>query len=349
MRRPFTTIVLLAALLGLSGVASAYAQEEPAQNEPTQKEPAQQDPAQEAEPEPQAATEAKPAVVELLEPGVDPQVRRYKITAGDKAMLRMVTDMQMQMDMGTGFEGPKMPANEMYMSMHVRSVDDDGVAKVDCSIERVGVLPAQGIDPFVADAYSQGLAVMRGIMIRSSFDPMGRTTDVFVTNQDGTPITDRQLRSTMEDTAASASLQLPETPIGVGGRWRIIEDIEIGGVRMQRTSTHTLTAIEDGMFHVSSEIEVGMEPHHVDNPDLPPGTRLRMDSTTMAGSSTSVFSLNSAAGSAEVNTSGDIRMTIFQDGVPMKMAQRISMSMKIEPYEGDLPEIDQGSDDAPPF
>lgn len=328
MRRSLSTIILLAASFGVAYATPAHAQEQ----------------APQAEPAPDS-----PPVVELVEAGTDPQVRRYQFNEGDTVMLRMVADIQMQMDTGMGFQGATLPKNEQFMSMNVRSVDDDGLAQIDAAIERIGIVPDEAVDPFVADAYLQGLVAMRGMRIRHSMDPLGHIDDVFATMPDGTPIADRQMRALMEDTAASASVPLPEAAIGVGGRWRVIEDVEINGVRMERTSTHTLNAIEDGMLHIASTVEVDMEPHDVENPDLPPGTRLRMESTTMTGSGTSAFKLDTLQGHVEITTKGDIHMTIFQDGVPMKMAQRISMSIKIEPYEGDLPEIEQGSDDAPPF
>ncbi len=329
MRRPFNTFMILVAMLGAGGVCSAMPQDEAPRAEP--------------------APEAKPAVIELLEPGEDPQVRRYELAEGDKTTLRMVTDFQMKMDMGGGFEGAQLPASEMFMTLHVRGVDDDGIASVEGILERVGVVPEEGIDPFVADAYSEGLAPMRGVRIRYKIDPVGRTIDVVATSEDGSPITDPQMRSTMEDTASSASVQLPEEPIGVGGRWRVTEDIAINGVRMQRTSTHTLKSIEQGRLHVGSDIKVSTKPHDVESPDLPPGTRLRMESTTMAGKSESVFSLDSVEGRAQVDTSGEVHMTVFQDGVPIKVRQRISIAMKIEPHEGNLPAIDGGADEAPPF
>ncbi|MFI4916811.1 MAG: DUF6263 family protein [Phycisphaerales bacterium JB060] len=328
MRYSLTAILILAAMLGPAGVGSAMAQEEAPQAE--------------------AAPEAKP-VIELLEPGEDPQVRRYELAEGNKSTLRVVTNFQMQMDMGGGFEGVQLPASEMFMTLHVRGVGDDGIASVEGVLERVGVVPEDGIDPFVADAYSEGLAPMRGVRIRYKLDPVGRTTEVVATSEDGSPIIDQQMRSTIEDTASSASVQLPEEAIGVGGRWRIIEDIEIGGVQMQRTSTHTLTAIEDGVFHVSSKIRVSTEARDIENVDLPPNTRMRMEANTLAGTSSSAFSLDSIEGSGDVKTEGVIRMTVIQDGATTNMAQRLSIHMKIEPYEGDLPPIDGGANEAPPF
>ena len=249
MRRSLSTIFLLAASLGVACATPAHAQEQ----------------APQAEPAPDS-----PPVVELIEAGTDPQVRRYQFNEGDTVMLRMVADIQMQMDTGMGFQGATLPKNEQFMSMNVRSVDDDGLAQIDAAIERIGIVPDEAVDPFVADAYLQGLVAMRGMRIRHSMDPLGHIDDVFATMPDGTPIADRQMRALMEDTAASANVPLPEAAIGVGGRWRVIEDVEINGVRMERTSTHTLNAIEDGMLHIASTVEVDMEPHDVENPDLPP-------------------------------------------------------------------------------
>lgn len=328
MRRSFTTIALLAGLFIAAFAPRAHAQEEPAAAE---------------------SVDSPSPVIELIEAGTDPEVLRYRFTEGDKIMLRLLSDIQMQMDMGFGFQGAKLPKNEQYLSMHVRSVDDDGVAQVDSTIERIGIIPADDIDPVVADAYLEGLSAMRGIKIRHSIDPLGGTDEVFATMPDGTPIADREMRSVIEDTVAAAGVPLPKEAIGVGGRWRVTEDVEINGVRMRRISTHTLTAIEDGLLHVNSSVEVDMDPHDVDNPDLPPGTTLRMESTTMTGSGTSVFSLDTLQGRNQITTHGDIAMTITQNGVPMKITQRISMSIQIEPHEGELPDINPGADDAPPF
>ncbi|MEQ8318582.1 MAG: hypothetical protein RIE77_03650 [Phycisphaerales bacterium] len=297
--------------------------------------------------DPAAKAEAAAPQFELIEAGENPEERRYEFAVGQAVTLRMVNDVQMKMDMGFGLQGQPLPTSEQYITMRVVEVDDLGVASVQLVIDRARVTPGQEVDPFVRQAIEEGLAPYRGIRARFKLDPRGRTSDEVVTDADGMPLADPEIRQSMEETMKASGVALPVEPIGAGAVWIQRETISINGVTMLRESTHTVESIEGDSMVVISDVGVSAEPHFVENDMLAPGMRLRLDGTTMKGSGRSVFSLAGLETSFEVTTSGDVNMTVFQNGQEIEMRQWISMTISAESHEGPLPDADEDATDGP--
>lgn len=293
--------------------------------------------------------EPAPAEFELVDAGQNPEIRRYEFEVGQAVTLHMINDVQMKMDMGFGLQGQPLPTSEQYVTMRVVEVDEAGVASIRMVIERARVTPGQEVDPFVRDAIEQGLAPYRGIQARFRLDPRGQTSDEVVTDADGMPLANPEIRQSMEETMKASGVALPEEPIGDGAVWIQRETISINGVTMLRESTHTVESIEGDTMVVRSDVKVSAEPHFVENDMLIPGMRLRLDSTNMQGSGRSLFSLAGLESNFEVTTSGDVNMTVFQDGEEMQMHQWISMAITAKSHDGPLPDADEGEPDGPGF
>lgn len=293
--------------------------------------------------------EPVPAEFELVQAGENPETRRYAFEVGQDVTLHIVNDVQMKMDMGFGLQGQPLPTSEQYISMRVVEVDDDGVASVRMVIERARVTPGQEVDPFLRDAIEEGLAPYRGIQARFKLDTRGQTSDEVVTDADGMPLVNPEIRQSMEETMKASGVALPVEPFGAGAVWIQRETVSINGVTMLRESTHTVESIEGDTMIVRSDVKVSAEPHFVENDMLAPGMRLRLDGTNMTGSGRSVFSLAGLETSLDVTTSGDVNMTVFQNGEEIAMHQWISMAMTAESHDGPLPDADDGAPDGPGF
>ncbi len=297
------------------------------------------------------ARQAEPASpeFELVAAGEDPEIRRYQFEVGQSVTLHMINDVQMKMDMGFGLQGQPLPTSEQYVTMRVVDVDEAGVASIRLVIERARVTPGQEVDPFVRDAIEEGLGAYQGIEARFKLDSRGKTSDEVVTDADGMPLANPEIRQSMEETMKASGVALPEEPIGAGAVWIQRETISINGVTMLRESAHTVESIEGDTMVVRSDVKVSAEPHFVENGMLLPGMRLRLDSTNMQGSGRSVFSLVGLESSFDVKTAGDVNMTVFQDGDEMRMHQWLSMAITAKSHDGPLPDADEGEADGPSF
>ena len=332
-------------LLWLACTAPASAQDAPDAEPAVKAEP-------ETERDPQPTLLGDQFELELLDPGEDPQPRRYRYTVGDSTTLRLVVDTQTKIDMGSGGKGEFLPAIEQLVSMRVIDVDEDGTGTFEGVVERVNVLPDRRVRWDVREAVEQGIAPIRGARMRFQMDRFGYSSGEVVTGPDGLPIPDPTIQQTMLDSMKAYSAVLPRDPFGVGAVWVERDTVTINGTTSRNESTHTVEAIEGDTLSIRSRVTASLQPHFVENDLMPPGVRIRMDRTTVQAAGRSTFSLSSLDTSSRVRSAGNVYMTIFENGQEIEMRQWTSMTIEADALDEPLPnagewDVDRARPDGP--
>lgn len=295
----------------------------------------------------QADAESALPEIQLLDPGLDPQVRRYRLAVGDSVTVRMTTDSQLKMDLGKGLEGEPLPKIEQYITLQVRELDPSGSARIEAVIERARIAPGQIVDRFARNTFIARFTPILGARMRYKWDDRGYVSDMDVVDPSGASLDDTPFRQTMEATMRASGVPLPDAAFGTGAVWVVRETVVMNNVNTQRVSTHTVESIVGDTITIRTRIEISAEPQYVQNPNLSPGARLRLDRTDMEGQVKSVFSLSSLRGSTESTVTGNVHTTLFKDGQEIKFHQWLYLAVKSEIHQGPLPDAPEDEAETP--
>ena len=116
-------------------------------------------------------------------------------------------------------------------------------------------------------------------------------------------------------------------PIGVGGKWKVVQKLTANGLTLKQISTHELKKRTADGFEITTEIGQQAEPQEVKSPLLPPGAKMTLESLSTDGKGTSAFRFASMMPSkADSTISSNAAMTVNANG----QAQRLKTDTKIE-------------------
>ncbi len=279
--------------------------------------------------DPPAAQELADGIyIELIEPGERPQLRRFRYSVGESATLRLVVDTQTKVDTGLGGDGEVLPALEQVLSVRVVDVDDEGTATIEGVIDRVTLRPNENVRQHIFNAIDQAVEPIRGARMSYRVDSHGNQSDEKVTAPDGGSMTDPTMQQSMLDAMKAASTAIPREPFGVGAVWIECGTSTVNGVTTSNLSTFTVEAIKGDSIYLRSDTTSTLTPHFVEDAMMPPGVQIRMDGSTIQGTAHSMFSLTSLQSSIRTRTTGNVYMTIFENGQELAMRQWTSMAIE---------------------
>lgn len=276
----------------------------------------------------QAAADDGPKV-ELITRGEHPKRLRYRHEDAEQwARMTMRFGQTMSID-GAEMPGPQMPATVSLMRVTTKPADG-GAAMTSTIIE----MKADGDSPAAAmmNSVYQGIT---GVTIAGHVDERGRFSDMHTDMGQGL---DPQLAQMIEGTEQSMNqmtVPMPDEPVGVGGSWRVTQQIDANGMHFAQTLTATVTAIDGDVVTLTIDQHAEVPEQDIDSPMLPPGSTLHVTSGTGQGGGTQVINLRRVmADHAEVETSFKFEMEIRTDGAdPQKLDQTVSTSMTLEPAQ----------------
>ena len=279
--------------------------------------------------------DAKPAVeVELLDAGREPrQVIRFAPTAGDKVTVAMT----MKMSQGMTVNGAKqpetpLPTQKFTMDIKVNDVKADGdvhygfiYSDIEVFSDPQNPSPAvdaiQGLMQPMVGSKGSGIVTNRGFSKKSEFEIPENLSPMLRSMLDG-----------MKDSINQLSSPVPGEAVGLGAKWRVVQNVNSNGILVKQTIDHEVTAIDEKGATTKFTLTQEAEPQEVKNPGLPPGISVKLDSIDTKGSGTSQLTYDSIFPALHTtDVASEIHMTISAAGQTQKTTTDLKMQMTLEP------------------
>lgn len=270
--------------------------------------------------------EPPPKVVTLLAAGAEPRAPlRYTPTVGAVERGRIVLRMSSRMEIG----GVPVPLDLPPLALDVRvlptAVGPNGDFRFAYEVTGIGTTPDGELDPAIAGEL-QGMVGLRADVHLSA---TGRRLGATYAVPDGAPPT---LLDNLQRSLNDATAPLPDAPVGVGARWETRETVTENGVRLQRTTTTTLRALDDRRATLDVSVLPEAATQDLDLADLPAGTTARLERLTGRTVGTLVLDLGGVLPArAETNATLETTVSIAPaSGPPAAMSMSMSVSTTLE-------------------
>lgn len=271
--------------------------------------------------------------ITLVEAGAEPRkVLRYNPKPGASMDFEMVNTQKMKMEM-IGPDGTPMPmpgmgdmTPTMVMGMHqeVGQPVANGFVPVTVGYTNMDVT---GVAPEMKGAMLAGLKPLEGTQFRMLVDPKtGKVTQIDVDS--GTSDEMYQALQSMADNFSRNLTQFPDEPVGVGAKWTLDMDMNMGGLQLGATNHMEVTKIQGDKVELSFVMVMEKGDSKMQLPGMPPGADVDFTKFVAEGSGTSVIDLSTMAGLTSSNTDMDLGMKITADGQTMGM--NMVMNQKTE-------------------
>lgn len=259
------------------------------------------------------------ATIELIDPGIEPRAPlRLAYTAGDRTTVAFTTDLRIDQEVDGRRQAFDSPPITQLVAYEVLSASSTG-ADVAFAIDQVRVdAEDTALAPEQALALQAELLELEGLGGRMTLDPTGRTTDL--TLEDRPPL-DLALAGRLDDLTlqiGAAAPALPEEAIGLGARWRVVQETERAGAATERTTTYELTGLTEDGFTYAATTEIRTGERQLDGATAAPAT--------LAGTLTGTTSLTRPAFTLDATVGGEQRVTSTDAGATAALVQRIELA-----------------------
>lgn len=194
---------------------------------------------------------AKPPTITLLEAGADPQTLRLAPVAGATEAMKMTMTMSMQMGPGT----PKvaMPPMITTMSSVVDSVSE-GSIKATVKFESMEVEADASTPKALVQNLESMLAGFKSFKSSLEVDERGALLGGTIDAPQGLPAPLQQTMNQMQESFGKLQVPLPEEPVGVGGKWEALSNIEQGGMKIEQIATYEVLAREGNTVKLAVDL-----------------------------------------------------------------------------------------------
>lgn len=267
-------------------------------------------------------TDAAGNVVTVVEPGEEPRRElRVRATAEDVDEVTQVQEMAMEMTIDGRSQSLANPTVEIDLRYEVDAVRDDGM-EVTSSYDDVRVL--DDADPRAVAQMRQSLEALRSATGHVTIAPRGSILEARMEGLDlpGMPgQMVEQLTSSMAENPQNLSLPFPVEAVGVGARWRVASEAEIGGLPVELTTTIELTELDADRAAGSIDQVLRFVPGEVDAFGAP----ATIISGELAGNGTIEWDLDGGiVPRSDITTSGT---TVFEvDGTRAEQHQELRVA-----------------------
>ncbi len=277
---------------------------------------------------------AQAVSVVLADTGAEPREQlRYDLAAMRPQQMRM--DMTMRMTMTNPMFGDQtvaMPTMRMNMEMSEADMNENGTLRLGFRFRGVEIIPIAGTDPGMVAAMQGAMAGMDNVTGYTVIDNRGHVLEADF-DASGAPAAVQQQLGSMRDSLEQMVAPLPDEAVGIGARWSITTSVDANGASIQQTATYELLERTANAFRVSVTMAQTAEQQQIQDPSIPPGMSVWLDSYSATGSGGAVIPLNSPVPTSNASINSNMSMAI-DDGsgtrVPY-MTMQLSMDMEIEP------------------
>lgn len=272
-------------------------------------------------------------VVELIEAGNAPHRQlRFAPKVGDK--LSKVMSMKMsQVVTVAGQQPPQMelPGQKMYMDMEVTNVDSNGDIDFQYRYVDIEVVDDQDNPSPIAAQIESMLEPMISTKGTATITSRGlsKKADLEISEELNPLI--KSMIDGMRDSMNKLSSPLPEEAVGVGGKWKTVQQLNANGISLEQTSTYEVTELDLNSFTLRITVEQRADPQEVKNAMLPPGAVMKLKSLETKGEGTSRFELNNILPKSSVVTmTSSTSMSISVAGQNQEMTTDMNVDMTLD-------------------
>lgn len=272
-----------------------------------------------------AATFGDVMTVSLVSAGEDTRLLRYLPEEGtvERVTMEFGFDLDMEID-GEALPDFDVPVFAITMALTVDEVTDDGEVTVSFAFEDFGV--AGDADPAVVDAMEQAGADVRRITGTVRMTDRGI---VLESDVDVPPDVDPALQSSfaeLESQFDTATVPLPEDPVGVGAVWEGTVALTTNGIETETTYRYEVVGIEGDRVTVDVSYTQSVPAQEPDLPGMPPGSTARVIDGSFTGSGQLTMEPTVLFALGEVDAEGDTVMEVSDGAEAHELTMHLQLS-----------------------
>jgi len=276
-------------------------------------------------------------VVKLIDAGSSPKTKLRMTPAKGSKQTSIMT---MKMDQAMVMSGQKLPATptpamQFTMEVAVTDVATNGDFAFEFSYPKVSLVEDDNVEAAVKEAMKGMLKSMEGMSGSAVVTNRGFTKEADMKLPPKVNAQIKAMIDSMKESMSRLSSPLPEEPIGVGGKWSVTQLVEVNGMKLKQTSSHTLNKVDGATYDISVEVTQTAEPQDVKTPGLPEGSTLTLESLESTGKGTMMLDVNRVFPFSEIKTDSKISMEMNTGGQDLSMQIDMKIEMSIGPAKAD--------------
>jgi len=271
-------------------------------------------------------------VFKLLEAGEAPlRALRYRLAAGSTHQLVMTLRMSLGVEIdGRGAPVQRAPAMRMVFDCKVTEADPAG-ARFDFGLaDPPELFETEGIPPAVLEPMKKSLASLSAIRGHVAMTSRGVVKEANIQVGPGLDKSAEQMVQSMRQSMEQTSVPLPEEPVGVGARWKMLHRVQAGGVIVYQVAEFKFIRFEGPVATLAVVFEQFAPRQEM---ALAAGAGARAVLTSMQGHGEGHLAVDLTSpvprSSAEFDTT--LRMNIQQQDRTLQMGMRNRMRVQVEP------------------
>jgi hypothetical protein len=139
------------------------------------------------------------------------------------------------------------------------------------------------------------------------------------------------MMGSVTNSLTSLSMPLPEEPVGVGARWEVRQASVSGGLTMFQKVECELKALDPRSATLAIKIDQTAPPQPMNNPSLPAGATVMVDSVTGTGTGTMKVALDSLVPTSEADSRTTMVMSVNSGGSPQPISIETTVKLAVAP------------------
>lgn len=216
-------------------------------------------------------TQIAPPQITLLEAGQgDRQSLRLRLQQGDQQRSLLVMRSQMQLTLA-GQQPMPMPVPEMRLltEITINQAASDGQVSYTLRYPKIEMIAPPEMS-FVQPAMDSTARELERIQIQVEGDDRGKLSKVNVLADGELSAPLQASLGQMTESIRNSNIEFPAEPIGVGGRWQSVTEIESGGLRIQQRAVYQVVEITPDRVVLNVTAEQTAPPQKLTIPGLAP-------------------------------------------------------------------------------
>lgn len=279
------------------------------------------------------SSDDSPLTVELISPGSMPRKElRFAPKAGDKETVVMTMKMSQAMSLdGNKMPAPALPGQKMTVEFAVKDVAANGDISVDYEFGKIEVMDdPQNPSPLAATLETM-MKPMKGSKGTSVISNRGLTKKGEFTPNEGLAPQLKTMLDGMKDSIDKLSAPLPVEAVGVGGKWKVVQNLVLSGMKIKQTSTFELKSRTATGFETEVSLKQEADEQDVKSPLLPPGAKMSLESLTGKGNGTSTYKFTSIVPmrvKMQSSNTADMTVTVGDKKQKLNSDTQVEVSME---------------------
>jgi hypothetical protein len=272
-------------------------------------------------------------VVKLLEQGIAPrQTLRIAPAMGMKqsAIMRMKVDQTMVMR-GQKLPPTPTPATQFTIEVDITDIAANGDVSVEYRCPKVEVIDESNEPSPVKPMMETLLKSMKGLTGTATVSNRGFTKKSNVTLPPNAEPNIQAARDIMKAWMNLMSSPLPEEPVGVGAKWKVIQLIESNGMNVKQTTVHTLKEIKGKAIEIAIEQAQTADAQELKTPGVPTGTTTKLLSLDSTGAGKMQFISSDLFPFSSMKSDSKIGMEMIAAGNTIPMQVEMSGEVTVTP------------------